>query len=75
MKKISLIKKNLNNLIFAVTIQLQCINLRYKIFAITLELNCNGKNLIIPIFLDQTDFFQKWFSLVPLYMWVTYELI
>ena len=67
MTKISLIKKN-------------WINLRFIIFAITMELHCNGQNLkspINPIFLDQTDFFHKidWFSLVLLYMVVTYELI
>ena len=67
LKKISLIKTNL-------------INWRFMIFAVTVELHCNGKILksqINLIFLDQTDFFHKtdWFSLAPLYMWVTYELI
>ena len=52
----------------------------FKIFAVTMELNCNGKNhksQIIIFVLDQTDIFHKteWFSLVPFYMWVTYELI
>ena len=60
MKKISLIKKNLINLIFFV-------------LPITMELHCNGKNLksqINHFFLDQTDFFHKtdWFSLVLLYI-------
>ena len=48
-KKISLIKKNLNNL-------------RFKIFPITMELHCNGKNLKSQInhyFLDKTDFFSS----------------
>ena len=51
------------------------------IFAVAVELHCNGKNLkyqISNFFLVQTDFFSHktdWFSLVLLYMWVTYELI
>ena len=67
MKKISFINKNWTNLGF-------------KIIAIIMELRCNSKNhksQIYQIFLDQTDFFHEtdWFSLVLLYMWLTYELI
>ena len=67
-KKISLMKKNL-------------INLRFMFFAVTVELHYNGnylKSQISPIFLGETDFFvhkTDWFSLVLLYMWMTYELI
>ena len=53
----------------------------FKIFAVTIMLNCNDKNqefLILKNFLDQADFCSHkidWFSLVPLCMRVTYELM
>ena len=65
-KKIGLIKKNL-------------INLKFMILAVLVELHYNGKNLksqINLICLYETDFFShktNWFSLVLLYIWVTYE--
>ena len=45
-----------------------------------MELHCNGKNLnlkLFNVFFIKLIFFHKtdWFSLVLLYMWVTYELI